>query len=1743
MEYQIKMNYFDEKNTCIYIDKIKEKTHKDILVNIIKCCNADDMANLKSLLETIQKMNLNSFSLNDMETITIAVVSFFERNYEKTNSVLCLSFLGKFLKRLKSVGSKFKMDWKIFYKMMVFSGGYFFWNDVFTFFNLLRYFTEETFTEEDYLFMKKEVLTVIYHYKTNFELSKILKRLVFFIPRKFLEKDEEFQNILFNLMKNKIETFENICEVFKMLMKNENALKININEFIEVFFTRLEQYIQGNDNMNLNSKTIIVAKKVKKKKRSKGKHIEFIFVNLLFSKQFEPYRESIDAHLNILIQNIQGKLCEKYNEQTSKTRIISFLNNSFAIINRKLFLHKQFDSQINKKIILPIQNNNTLLYSRFINLIENHFWIIIKKAFLFDVIKSNGMYNSIVSILQFTPDNIQFNKIEDVISYMKFLMSQISRHELFTIKMQSIIPLLLKLKKNDFIQECLSFCNTQIASSKPKICNNILKIYAKIFCYIKNKDDLKKQIIPIVLPLTKEVINKILPILDIFSQNSKAYDFFAFSLKPFDETKHLLSKALTSHILNSEIENKYLHFYMRHIGNFEEFYKNLVDDLIYVNEDANIKIKNHCLFQNKDAIKHIEVNVFNEKKIMFYNKVFDKIDFSSFDILKYKEIVYNVIYAMFNQKNNKYYHIACALINNLTSLLDFDIDDKDLKILEPKKEIIEFIIELYNIILNPYEKYIQNETNQDETIILIYASIANCFIKNYNNIYINYTIEQIENELYVKYNTILINIINNTKALIEQLIKEKLKNEEQKNQTNILLLYDIISNYLCSITKVSTDPNNQDKLKAFCLYANYNALLLYDYSLKKISKLIKINQNTINLFKLIADSKGKLFTDCLVLISMRYDTTNDTISNICKELKYDINPKREYLKIVDDIFKKYLEKIDTINAESTSFSETLTMEVIVNNYFYLVKLLIEMSKYKFISIANTLLLLYSKVNEKKYKKMKELFFIVNDIISFYKQQIEYANPYYINRNNKYPHIKSLAIRQITPNETYKQYEEKNKESINQYKKTILTLKEEFNKEIIQYLNLLYLGIDQNQSYMNNETDKLSFLLINFELISNLFGSDSQEKDKLLSQFEKMIYDNIKNESISFNIRKMWISLFFVFLRNKYKANVTYTTTNIDKEKYNENIIKKYNIPHFRLNSIPIDYIRVSSFDKKSFSNSAKSNISVNELYRIIYTINDWANDKNLMNQGGNNMQVQIFEILKNFSSIKSNSNFDILSSLNKMLSSLVRIKYETPKSTNTLSLMYIKLVVYMLLFGYINYESFTYEEIMKCLNLKEHTSCLTVVELISGLVVYEIKYNNNYTKAKEIALNVTKSLYSNGINNLNDGLVYSFYNVLTSTMTIDEINKVITPHLFEFNVSLTLRIIAQLDEKFKYNSIYFDLNGVIDKTQNLIHEIMATEDKFVSNYSLILPAMSFYFIISKGIAFNDKTFEQIKNDYVFKEIDQIISSTPISSINNENSSSKLILSIYSEFFIRFYNIVFYNSSTLLKFISLISKYISLETDQLKNDAELLKFNKTFNKVAFPCDSIQFIKLINSSLQKSTAPKEKTLLLLAIKLLYLNNIHYQSINKKYKSDDVYILLLQSLSSLKEDETLKDSFSDFFVAFYNNLPENENVEIVSSNEHYVKLYKENSISEEDILHALLGQLLRFKIELPDYIQKFIVEIGKKFKESPNQKEKKIIKKSITKVINHYHNGFLYMNEHLNQECKETLNEMSVNGSYFT
>ena len=95
---------------------------------------------------------------------------------------------------------------------------------------------------------------------------------------------------------------------------------------------------------------------------------------------------------------------------------------------------------------------------------------------------------------------------------------------------------------------------------------------------------------------------------------------------------------------------------------------------------------------------------------------------------------------------------------------------------------------------------------------------------------------------------------------------------------------------------------------------------------------------------------------------------------------------------------------------------------------------------------------------------------------------------------------------------------------------------------------------------------------------------------------------------------------------------------------------------------------------------------------------------------------------------------------------------------------------------------------------------------------------------------------------------------------------------------------------------------------------------------------------------------------------------------------------------------------------------------------------------------------------------------------------------------------------------------------------------SDEENNKFINENKDKEDENLYVVLSQLLRFRIDLPKYIQDYISSLK-------NKRENKIIKNFISKSMDRYHNGYLYMETKLNSECKEVLEDTSRNKSYFS
>ena len=373
--------------------------------------------------------------------------------------------------------------------------------------------------------------------------------------------------------------------------------------------------------------------------------------------------------------------------------------------------------------------------------------------------------------------------------------------------------------------------------------------------------------------------------------------------------------------------------------------------------------------------------------------------------------------------------------------------------------------------------------------------------------------------------------------------------------------------------------------------------------------------------------------------------------------------------------------------------------------------------------------------------------------------------------------------------------------------------------------------------------------------------------------------------------------------------------------------------------------------------------------------------------------------------------------------------------------------------------------------------------------------------------------------------------MLVSAMTLKDVeNVLIKNNILDINENLTLRILLDISNKFKENILILTERNkeIVERTNKIVNNVLTSTDKFISNFGLVVKLIQLQCLISNGFDVNDRTFERKFNTISYAKIEECV------ALSSNAKDDKLQLSLYNNLFCALPNGICDNVDLLCTFISLIAKQISQEAEQVKNDAEIAKYHRAFSSLYKGFDYVTAIKTIRRKLSETSNNKERMLLLLTVKSFYINNLHFLSINSKHSNEEIYVELLQLMASIKEDESLKDSFSDFFVVYYNNLSEEENKKIISK--------FEDCVSSEDNLHALIGQLLRFKLDLPEYIQKFIVELGKRYKKASNSKEGKIIKNSIIKAMNYYHNAFLYMSQQLSEECKSTLKEISANTSYF-
>ena len=257
-----------------------------------------------------------------------------------------------------------------------------------------------------------------------------------------------------------------------------------------------------------------------------------------------------------------------------------------------------------------------------------------------------------------------------------------------------------------------------------------------------------------------------------------------------------------------------------------------------------------------------------------------------------------------------------------------------------------------------------------------------------------------------------------------------------------------------------------------------------------------------------------------------------------------------------------------------------------------------------------------------------------------------------------------------------------------------------------------------------------------------------------------------------------------------------------------------------------------------------------------------------------------------------------------------------------------------------------------------------------------------------------------------------------------------------------------------------------------------------------------------------------------------------------------LYTIYNNFFEYLNNNLTIIKKTIPLIALCINEFKSSDKSLLSNKSKTIassleqKFFSFNGNIHFPslCDVIA--EIFDKENDKNES--NKGIYLQVINLIYKGQ-KFLNLNK-YSSKEIFDSIFKVFSSIK-NEKIKKNFSSIFLGFFNDLTEEENIQFIEKYEKYI--YENTNKENEDknkynYIYILMIQLLRFKIRLPEYMQKFIIKL-KIIKKSENDKLKKIIIDSLKKAMNYYHGSYVFMKENISDECKEILEEMTREKGY--
>ena len=1675
--------------------------------------------------------------------------------------------------------TNYKIDWKYFYTIFYItnSSKALMEYKIKLFIILHKFYPEDSVTLDEYKILKRTFFDDL----VSLKYTNTFCNFIYFIPKKYVLKDDEFQLKLLYFLQNIKLYFVDSCCMFHKILRNNGKLffskdpdknKEYIETFIKFYFTHLNLFIAGDSSLIRDSYDpyIPLFNKDDKKKNKFEKSVVAILIELLFNPNLKEFYSLTESHFKIILNNKHLYLKEKSTDAGTKN-YINFLQTILYSIKR-LFHDKIYDKTVEKFIKVPKKySENKYLYDRLL-IILKYMSLNLEKLFLYDnegcCFAQSALFHLLVSVdfddeyIKQVLDNINFEAYIKMIGFFKIYSE--TRMAKYIMKLYTIMPLLLSEyvfknfpKVRELIKDSIKFLADNVSSANASVDIDILIIFGYEFFKIKDlskKNKIYEFLIPVVVEATEKIMNNMIRILDLVSKKNY-YDFqiFILSMKKFlgKEASKKISLLYANYIENNEVESSILDYYFLIIDEEEKInlFNHMYNDLLYIDDSNNIEINKKFRYPKFDKDFNIDVSkcsieIFIEKQLQRYQKIFLFFDYSK--ILTNDKMVkkfYELYFALMNQKDNKFKKFATELFGFvINSILECKVDEKSGLIEYPSEYHVNMAIQMYEKIIIPYELLIidymkNNPKNLNE--------IKNNEIDNENK---NNTSEKLDLEELLEYYMRLIHKVNIGKTniilklnfeqenlegykIIENQIKiyKKFKLLLKNSLKVIIQIYEYnegtTGNYLFSnhstneyfdeILAINIKESSLKMEARKTLYNNINDII-FSTNLRNflefymINKVRIANYNSFEIIQLIMPKEESYYT-CLKLYLECINSVHHPQSIVTYSIHdfYSIN-KEKIQEIYDDIYNRFITILEKL--KSDNFTEQNIMTNISKTFAEFTTFYISLFPYNCFDAFDKFMKIISLLKIKKFNKIDGYMY---SIISTKKFLIQTCRKY-INEKEKdkryHIYYKKNEIIEEESNKIFnllKENEKKNTYLI-KYNKKI----EDFIEKILDLLYQIENEQDAQDIKFKNINHNEVILLYDLLIVHVIPAID--KKSELFRKVVKFAFNNIILNNSPVSSRIIWVKRLIPLINEEYRYYENFEWVIFksaeDYFKYWDKI--KYEVNGKLYIKYPVERIKVKKFVyDEHIKINAQYNLNLESFLISMAEIDEYEEDQKYIKKDARKKISTLDEKISKIANQKFMEKKGLDFEKAKMFYNMFKLNYIDINSE------YVKKI---------NFDT----ELFNKYGKKIKHVCVTY-EFILGKYEYMLSEKLFGTKERDELWSIMDK-FTMRIDKVQDEKIYAFFHYIFKNYSLRDIEFIFDYDYFKYPIDL----VADMYYLFHKNLMNLISETKIfpkEKTEELVTKIFSTEENIILDQTYLIYVLKIYYITNNMLKFN---YDYFKDDYkeglcqYYMEI--------LSKCDTKYRRYGLYL-IYIYFFSFLNNDLSIWKSSIEK-MSLCIKEFTSSDNSSKNDKgkgilknigqELSRFNKDVDFPALCNIIIDILKKENDS-----NDTDKMIYLQTINKIYKSQRHLNLF--KYSTQEIFDSLFKVFITIKNEE-LKKNFSGIFLSFFNDLSEEENKKFVEKYEKYI-FEDEEDENKYNYIIILMNQLMRFKIRLPDYIQEFIIKL-KVVNKKGNNKLKKIIVDALKLAMKYYQGSYIYMKENISEECKNVLEEMTKEKSYF-